>query len=188
MIWRDVDIPVWIHKKARDQYGPTITSDQLKASGADMWTSITEIRGSNLKEEGPFGSVRRDSICAKGHIYEWLSCGPISDSRIVDIWPWDGKRLHTVNSGRQIRSLANSGQPWIWNKVKKMWVPDWVQRSATTHEAQGAGKKREHENDGDDSRKRSRTCECKKTRSPLSMSTITFKETRPLPLGSGIIT
>jgi hypothetical protein len=152
-IWRDVDVPVWIHKKARQQFGLTITPEQLKESGADMWVSITEIRKCNLKEEGPFGSIKRDSICAKGHDYEWLSCGPISQSRIINTWPWDGKlqRLHTTDQGAPIRSLENSGQPWIWDKVKKMWVPDWVCNSDVTDQPQGVGKKRKHnDDDGDD--------------------------------------
>jgi len=151
-IWRDVDIPVWIHKKARDQYGPTITPEELKESGGDMWVSITEIRKCNLKEEGPFGSIKRDSICAKGHDYEWLSCGAISKSRIINIWPWDGKRkhLHTRDPGYPIRSLENSGQPWIWDMVKKMWMPDWVQKSDATEQAQDTGKKRKRDDDDDD--------------------------------------
>ncbi|CAN9374924.1 unnamed protein product [Alternaria alternata] len=192
MIWRDVDIPFWIHRKAREQYGDTITPDQLEESGADMCISITEIRLCNLKEEGPFGSVRRDSICAKGHDYEWLFCGPIYDSRTVDVWPWDGSRLYMNGSRRPIRSFENSGQPWVWEKTKKMWVPDWVQKPLASDEAQDNSNKRkndqdQHDEDKHDKRKRKccKTCGCTKKRPLLSISAIMSTQTLPQPLVHG---
>ncbi|KAG9195627.1 hypothetical protein G6011_00748 [Alternaria panax] len=161
-IYRDVDIPVWIHQKARDQYGATITLEQLEDSNADMWISITEIRKSNLKEDGPLGSIKRDSICAKGHDCEWLCCGPISDSRTVDVWPWDGKHFHTTDAGCPIRSFENSGQPWIWEKMKKMWIPDWIRKSTVMDQT---GNKRRQNDDGQVECKRCKACERKNTSS-----------------------
>ena len=149
-VWRDVDIPAWVHKKAREKYGNTIDPEQLTESGADMWVSITEIRLSNLKNSGPSGSIKRDSICAKGHDYEWLSCGSISDDRIMNVWPWDGRKLHTRDPGRPIRSVANSGQPWVWDMAKTMWVPDWIRKSDVPEQAQDTGKKRKRNDDDDD--------------------------------------
>ncbi|KAI4654935.1 uncharacterized protein J4E78_007114 [Alternaria triticimaculans] len=149
-VWRDVDIPAWVHKKAREKYGNTIDPEQLTESGADMWVSITEIRLSNLKNSGPSGSIKRDSICAKGHDYEWLSCGSISDDRILNVWPWDGRKLHTRDPGRPIRSVANSGQPWVWDMPKTMWVPDWIRKSDVPEQAQDTGKKRKRNDDDDD--------------------------------------
>ena len=131
---RYVDIPVWIHKKSMDEYGRIITPEQLKKSGADMWMSITELRKSNLKIGGPKFSKTRDVICAQGHDYEWLCCGGILESRVTGVWPWDGKQSHMIDPGYPIRSVEHSGQPWVWDWNKKMWLPDLFSVSAAQDE------------------------------------------------------
>lgn len=124
VISRKVEIPTWIRKAAKDRFGSTITPEQLAASGADMWLSITEIRLSDLKAKGHMNDPKRDIICAKGHNYEWLCCGSIPESVITCVMPWDGKKLRVTDPGYPIRSFENSGQPWVFNWLKKMWIPD----------------------------------------------------------------
>ncbi|KAF2676520.1 hypothetical protein K458DRAFT_396827 [Lentithecium fluviatile CBS 122367] len=46
---RDVEIPCWVHKKAVPEDETPISVEQLAASGADVWLSITELRLCNLK-------------------------------------------------------------------------------------------------------------------------------------------
>ncbi|KAH7562663.1 hypothetical protein BM1_02183 [Bipolaris maydis] len=170
---RKVKIPVWIHKKAMDQYGRTITPEQLKKSGADMWMSITELRISNLKVAGPKFSKTRDVICAKGHNYEWLCCGGILESRVTGVWPWDGKQSHMIHPGYSIQSTKQSGQPWVWDWKKKMWLPDLF--SASVAQSEGRGTKRQCTNDelAEDKKKAKTTaCECSKTRPLLSVSAV----------------
>ncbi|KAF5853388.1 hypothetical protein GGP41_001953 [Bipolaris sorokiniana] len=144
---RQVDIPVWIHKKAMDRYGRTITPEQLKKSGADMWMSITEIRKSNLKVAGPKFTKTRDVICAKGHDYEWLCCGGILNSRVTGVWPWDGKQSHMIDSGSPIQSIEHSGQPWVWDWNKKMWLPDLFSASGAAAQSEGSNTKRQRTDD-----------------------------------------
>lgn len=129
---RDVRIPVWIRKTARDPFGPVITPQDLAASGADMWLSIQEIRSSDLKELGPSRGINRDVICAKGHNYEWLCCGSIPKSSIMNVMPWDGKDYHISDPGYPIRSFENSGQSWVFNWNKSMWLPDSFKRNPAT--------------------------------------------------------
>jgi hypothetical protein len=120
----DVDIPVWIRDPRRPDDRTDLTVDELTALGAEMWISVTELRNSNLKN-GPKSRVKasRDYICAKGHDYEWLSCGPIVKSRIIRVMPFDGKVLYEQPTTQIIRSL-DSTEPWVWSSDKKKWVLD----------------------------------------------------------------
>jgi hypothetical protein len=113
----------------------------------------------------------RDSICAKGHDYEWLCCGSIPDSNILGVFPWDGKQLHFQDPGYPIRSFENSGQPWVWNWSEKMWLPDYHGILSITTQTNSTGHKRKRGNDdasGTQLHKR------------LSLSAITSVETLPL--------
>jgi hypothetical protein len=120
----DVDIPVWIRDPRRPEDRTDLTGEELTALGADMWISVTELRQSNLKN-GPKSRVRasRDYICARGHDYEWLSCGPILKSRIIRVMPFDGKVLYEQQTTQIIRSL-DSTEPWVWSWSKQKWVLD----------------------------------------------------------------
>jgi hypothetical protein len=119
---RDVTIPVWIRESARPSDWSAITNKDWVVSGADMWTSITEIRRSNLKKHTP--KIRKwDTVAAKGHDYEWLACGFIPTSCILKVMPWDGKKLHTIQDTRIVRSIG-SPYPWIWDYSIEMWRLD----------------------------------------------------------------
>ncbi|EAT79237.1 hypothetical protein HBH56_210160 [Parastagonospora nodorum] len=120
----DVDIPVWIRDSRKPADRSDLTVEQFEELGVDMWISITELRRSNLSN-GPKSRIctTRDYICAKGHDYEWLSCGPIAKSLIMDIVPFDGKVLHKRQTTKIIRSL-DSTEPWIWSWNEKRWVLD----------------------------------------------------------------
>ena len=118
----NITIPVWIRDKAVPKDRSAITPQQLEASGADMWLSITEIRMSDLKLVLP--QIRYcDTIAAKGHDYEWLACGFISKSTITHVMPWDGVRLHVIKDARIIHSI-NSPDPWVFDTSSRMWRYD----------------------------------------------------------------
>ncbi|XP_014556458.1 hypothetical protein COCVIDRAFT_99771, partial [Bipolaris victoriae FI3] len=172
---RQVDIPIWIHKKAMEQHGRTITPEQLKKSGADMWLSITELRMSNLKVAGPTFNKTRDVICAKGHDYEWLCCGGIPKSIIEGVYPWDGKVLHMTDPGHPIRSFENSGQPWVWSWKKEIWLPELFSASANAAQSEGSNTKRQRTDEEaviQDKNKKTKVSECSKARPLLSMSAV----------------
>ncbi|KAH7084434.1 hypothetical protein FB567DRAFT_82437 [Paraphoma chrysanthemicola] len=119
---RDVTIPVWIRDIARPSNQSTITEKQRVASGADMWMSVTELRRSDLKAHTP--KIRKwDTICTKGHDYEWLACGFVPTSCIDRVMPWDGVMLHTTQDWRIVRSIG-SPDPWIWDWQLQMWRLD----------------------------------------------------------------
>jgi hypothetical protein len=143
----DVDIPVWIRDPRRPEDRTDLTVEELTTLGTDMWTSISELRESNLKN-GPKSRVKysRDCICSKGHSYEWLACGVIPKSCIVRVMPYDGKVLYKSRTTQIIRSL-DSSQPWVWSWDKEMWVLDsaltaiaeW--RDVEAHQAREARKR-----------------------------------------------
>jgi hypothetical protein len=119
---RDVAIPVWIRDTARPSDWSSITEQDWIKSGADMWTSITEIRRSDLKKHTP--KIRKyDTVASRGHDYEWLACGFIPKSCVEQIMPWDGKKLHTVQDTRIVRSIG-SPDPWIFDYNIDMWRLD----------------------------------------------------------------
>ncbi|EUC46049.1 hypothetical protein COCMIDRAFT_4794 [Bipolaris oryzae ATCC 44560] len=177
---RHVDIPVWIHQKAMDRYYRTITPEQLKKSGADMWISITELRKSNLKVAEPKFNKSRDVICAQGHDYEWLCCGGILESRVTGVWPWDGKQSHMIDPGYPVRSVEHSGQPWVWDWNKKMWLPDLFSASAAQGECFNTKRQRTNHEPADDKNKKTAVCECSKARPLLSMSNIQSDDSEPI--------
>jgi hypothetical protein len=120
----DVDIPVWIRDPRAPKDRSNLTVEQFEKLGADMWISITELRTSNLSN-GPKSRVKasRDYICAQGHDYEWLCCGPIAKSFIMNVMPFDGKELYKKQTTKIIRSL-DSTEPWVWSWDEKRWVLD----------------------------------------------------------------
>ncbi|OAG17588.1 hypothetical protein CC77DRAFT_1033476 [Alternaria alternata] len=118
----NVSTPVWIRDTAVPLDHSAITWQQLKASGADMWLSITEIRASDMKLILP--KIRWcDTICADGHDYEWLACGFIPKSRVTRVMPWDGTRLHRNPDVRIVRSI-DSPDPWVFDWTTSMWRYD----------------------------------------------------------------
>jgi hypothetical protein len=143
-----VDIPVWIRDPRKPEHRTDLTPEQFEELDADMWISIKELRASNL-DNGPKSRVRssRDYICAKGHDYEWLSCGAIAKTLIEKIMPFDGKVLHQHSSTKLIRSL-DSTDPWVWSSDKDRWVLDaaltaiaeW--RDLEAHQAREARKRK----------------------------------------------
>ncbi|KAJ4357032.1 hypothetical protein N0V95_002838 [Ascochyta clinopodiicola] len=117
-----VDIPVWVSKDVVPDDGSSITVQQFNDSGAELWLSIAELRRSNLKD-GILGHKASAYIMAKGHTYEWLALGFIPESRIVDVMPWDGDRLHHVR-GKQIVRSKYSMDNWIFDWDKETWRMD----------------------------------------------------------------
>lgn len=109
-----VALPVWIRESAIPADRSPITPQKLRASGADLWVSITELRHSDLKKVaedlGVYGEILK-----KGHDYEWLCLGAIDKSYITCVMPWDGKALHsTVNTNI------------VWSKSSpEQYVFDW---------------------------------------------------------------
>lgn len=94
--------------------GSAITRQQLKASGADLWVSITELRISDLRDL-PRGSSVYEGIMKKGHDYEWLCLGSIKKSLITRVMPWDGEVLH-----------ATEGTDIVWSKYSpEHYIYDW---------------------------------------------------------------
>lgn len=111
---KEVDIPLWIARTALQSHGDeatkTISLDGIKASGAEPWLSITELRFCNLRV-----------IAARGHDYEWLAGGFIPKSRIEAVWPYDGNKLHTVEPSEPVKSLE-SRDHWVFNFKTWFWV------------------------------------------------------------------
>ncbi|KAI4649862.1 uncharacterized protein J4E79_009708 [Alternaria viburni] len=153
--------PVWIRDTGVPKDRSAITSQQLAASGADMWLSISEIRASDMKIILP--KVRRwDTICAKGHAYEWLACGFIRKEHVTRIMPWDGVRLHKEPDVRIIRSI-DSPNPWIFDQNTSKWRLDpRLYRTACFLETYGGNKRKVSDEERDQhhegpSRKRRKT-------------------------------
>ena len=119
---RHVDIPVWISSRAKPEDGSPITLEQLVQSGAEVWVSITELRASNLKSGAQVHGPRR-MIMAKGHDYEWLSLGSIPESRILKVYPFDGKILHMTEGPNTVWS-RESPEPWIYDFKIQSWRLD----------------------------------------------------------------
>lgn len=115
---------MWIRDPRKPEDRSDLTPEQFEELGADMWISIAELRASNLSN-GPKSKVKksRDYICAKGHDYEWLSCGSIAKSLIEKIMPFDDKILHPHRTTKIIRSL-DSTEPWVWSWGEERWVLD----------------------------------------------------------------
>jgi hypothetical protein len=111
---RKVRIPAWVHKRAVPVDQSPISLEQLSASGSDIWLSIREIKMSNLKVPA-----------SRSHWYEheWLAGGVIPKSRISEVWPYDGQRIHYAPSSYPVRSTGSS-QPWVFDWQSRMWVLD----------------------------------------------------------------
>ncbi|USP75522.1 hypothetical protein yc1106_02796 [Curvularia clavata] len=165
-----VDIPVWIHEKAKIEYGSIITPKQLEKSGADMWMAIKELRFSNLKGAGPRASRTADVICADGHTFEWLCCGAIPESRITGVWPYVKDRLYSTDPGVPIQSCENSGQPWHFNWKNKRWEPGVLLAPPPTTATTEPSPKRRRVDDGGS--REAAPCERCDNRPVLSMSMI----------------
>lgn len=117
-----IELPVWIRSTARPENGSAISPEEWFASKTEMWTSITEIRASNLRKVTP--KVRKwDTIATEGHDYEWLACGSVLDKHIMQIMPWDGEMLHRTQDARIVRSIG-SVDPWVFDWTTSMWRLD----------------------------------------------------------------
>lgn len=118
----DVTLPAWIRDSARAAYGPVITSQQLKASGADLWVSIAELRCSDLRKLSKDTGLYAE-ILHKGHDYEWLCLGSIEKAHITCVMPWDGKTLHP-SEGTRIVWSRSSPEQYVYNRELRQWRLD----------------------------------------------------------------
>lgn len=182
---RDVNIPIWIRETAVPKDGSSITPEQLTKSGADMWVSITEIRRSDLKK-GSSQYDRIDSICAKGHDYEWLACGVIEKSLVTKVMPWDGKVLHENRKPTIIRSLSST-EPWVFNWDQQTWLLDPTLTALARYRDEEVKQMRKRILDTDEARgeemhigvKKPRLIELRIVR-PYVKSGLPHKETKPI--------
>ncbi|KAI8941663.1 hypothetical protein NX059_002875 [Plenodomus lindquistii] len=117
-----VKIPVWVRKCAVPKDWSAISPEQLKASGAELWMSTTEIRDSTFKKVSPM-TRRYDTIGANGHDYEWLAAGFILKDHVTKVMPWDGVKLHIAHYDRIVRSIGST-EPWIFDSSSWMWRLD----------------------------------------------------------------
>jgi hypothetical protein len=115
----DVIIPVWIRENAVPADRSAITPRQLKKSGADLWVSITELRGSNLRNVSG-GSGHYEEILKKDHDYEWLCLGAIKKTHITCIMPWDGKDLYSNETCRIVWSKS-SPEKYVFDWTVRQW-------------------------------------------------------------------
>lgn len=117
-----VKIPVWIRQSAVPNDGSAITPKQLKASGAESWVSITELRRSDLR----LVSKKTDlfaSIMEKGHDYEWLCLGGILKAHVTHVMPFDGFKLHS-ELGSNIVWSKKSPAHYIYDREIQQWRLD----------------------------------------------------------------
>jgi hypothetical protein len=59
----------------------------------------------------------------KGQDEEWLACGVIPMSAIVNVWPFDGEKLHMQEGDEVIVSADN--QDWRYDWAHKIWRSAW---------------------------------------------------------------
>jgi hypothetical protein len=117
-----IKIPVWVRRSIVPSDGSAITFKQLKASGAELWVSITELRGSELR----FVSKKTDlftGIMEKGHTYEWLCLGGILKEHVTCIMPFDGVTAHPEQGPNIIWSLKSPAH-YIYDWKMKQWRLD----------------------------------------------------------------
>ncbi|KAJ4377070.1 hypothetical protein N0V86_006511 [Didymella sp. IMI 355093] len=117
-----VKIPVWVRQSIVPSDGSAITFKQLKASGAELWVSITELRASDLR----LVSKKTDlftGIMEKGHTYEWLCLGGILKEHVTCIMPFDGVATYREQGSNIIWSL-NSPAHYIYDWTMKQWRLD----------------------------------------------------------------
>jgi hypothetical protein len=83
--------------------------EQLGKSGADYWISVKENRASGLNlPDGWYGQPE-----------EWLACGTIPMSAIVNVWPYDGDKVHRKEGTEVVTSSDN--QDWKYDWASKIW-------------------------------------------------------------------
>ncbi|KAJ8109762.1 hypothetical protein OPT61_g7220 [Boeremia exigua] len=116
---RHIDMPVWVHRSARPADGSSVTLEQFKRSGAELFVSIKELRMSNVVR-GPNNHSRRRTITADGHNYEWLALGRIPESRIEKVIPFDGTTFHDVKPSGTVRS-EDATDDWIYDFDMETW-------------------------------------------------------------------
>jgi len=131
---RMVSIPIWTNSSADPGDGSSITLNKLSSMAAEIWTSITELRRSNLKINA-----------FKGHDYEWLAGGAILKSRVVKVMPYDGQTLHTKAGPIVVRSNGK----WFFDWDLRMWQLD-PQLARKVHNRVPLRKRQEDQVDKDD--------------------------------------
>lgn len=111
---QEVHIDAWIHEDALAAYedAGSMTLAQLEASPYEMWLSVSELRHSTPKIPA-----------TKGHSYEWLACGNILESRVLNVMPFDGKTLYKKDPGFDIRS-SNGEHCWRYDWKTWTWLLD----------------------------------------------------------------
>lgn len=117
-----VKIPVWIRQTAVPSDGSAVTLKQLKASEAELWVSITELRRSDLR----LVSKKTDlfaSIMEKGHDYEWLCLGGILKTHVTRVMPFDGFKLHSEVESSIVWSKKSPAH-YIYDRAIQQWRLD----------------------------------------------------------------
>ncbi|KAF2438072.1 hypothetical protein P171DRAFT_491365 [Karstenula rhodostoma CBS 690.94] len=112
---RAVEIPAYVHESAFNDHENqgTITLKQFECSGAAGWLLGHELCRSDLKV-----------VVGPGHMSTCLAFGDIPASRITNVWPFDGTKLHQKKTSEPIRSQADPR--WLWSWKSRMWLEDLV--------------------------------------------------------------
>jgi hypothetical protein len=95
-----------------------------------MWISVEELRECDIK-------VRASDL----HNNEWLCCGPVPNSCINRVMPFDGETLHQAKFSKLVESLEST-EKYIFNWNKKMWLHDPDMSDPTDYRKKSVGDKR----------------------------------------------
>jgi hypothetical protein len=118
----DAEIPAWIPRSATPKDKSPISVDKYAGDGGELWLSIAELKTSNL------------AIELEGHNDEWMSCGPIKETSVQEVMPYDGDTVHSeasMSPDKEIVSLMSTTR-FVWNQVAKMWESSKKRKRAAT--------------------------------------------------------
>ncbi|KAF2707514.1 hypothetical protein K504DRAFT_458015 [Pleomassaria siparia CBS 279.74] len=137
---REVRIPIWVRKTSAMDASTTMSLQDLIDKGTDVWSSLTELRTSNLR-------LNRNM----GHDYEWLAWGKILRKHVLNVFPYDGMMLHEVRPDYIIYSVK-SEQKWVWSYELTRWVIDAAKHKMAKKREQTSPKRKRADTSDDQQR------------------------------------
>jgi hypothetical protein len=117
----EAEIPVWVPASAKPRDGSSVSIDKYASDGRELWISLAELKDPKYSKLG-FECERHDD--------EWFSCGPIKNSQILDVMPFDGHAAHPDDGsrpGKKVTSLRST-VPYMWSRELRKWVLDVSQK------------------------------------------------------------
>ncbi|CAO2653444.1 Nn.00g028550.m01.CDS01 [Neocucurbitaria sp. VM-36] len=112
-----IKIPIWVRDVCRPPDGSPITTQEFKASGADLYVCVLEQW---------YGGFRLDSSSKHGQWHEFMAGGFIQKKYVTRVLPYDGHILHRKKGETEVRSLLAKDYVFDWEV--KQWHYDPLSR------------------------------------------------------------